>query len=79
MEQVRGDDHDSEEEEEDDDYIPLADDDASAADSHANEDFKSLDSLPSVFSDYMTSQLRLDPDYSPDEAEEKARLISQVG
>lgn len=48
-------------------------------------DFESLDSIPSMLSDRSEghisdhmSRMCLDPDYSPDEQEEKARLISQV-
>jgi len=49
-------------------------------------DFESLDSIPSMLSDrsegYHISdhmnRMCLDPDFSPDEQEEKARLISQV-
>merc|ERR1711884_747824 len=49
-------------------------------------DFESLDSIPSLLSDSQgganvsdhTNRMCLDPDFSPDEQEEKARLISQV-
>jgi len=51
-------------------------------------DFESLDSIPSMLSDRSEgaggnisdhiNRMCLDPDFSPDEQEEKARLISQV-
>ena len=51
-------------------------------------DFESLDSIPSMLSDRSEAgggnisdhinRICLDPDFSPDEQEEKARLISQV-
>ena len=52
-------------------------------------DFESLDSIPSISSDLggaggsgqlseHMNRMCLDPDFSPDEQEEKARLISQV-
>ena len=49
-------------------------------------DFESLDSIPSLLSDSQgganisdhINRMCLDPDFSPDEQEEKARLISQV-
>merc|ERR1712241_711565 len=51
-------------------------------------DFESLDSIPSMLSDRSEgaggnisdhiNRICLDPDFSPDEQEEKARLISQV-
>merc|ERR1739846_22271 len=51
-------------------------------------DFESLDSIPSMLSDRSDAgggnisdhinRICLDPDFSPDEQEEKARLISQV-
>ena len=50
-------------------------------------DFESLDSIPSMLSDRSDgaggisdhiNRICLDPDFSPDEQEEKARLISQV-
>ena len=56
-------------------------------------DFESLDSIPSMLSDRgdlgysqgasgnisdHMNRMCLDPDFSPDEQEEKARLISQV-
>ena len=49
-------------------------------------DFESLDSIPSLLSDHgghghisdHINRMSLDPDFSPDEHEEKARLIAQV-
>ncbi|KAB7501670.1 Short coiled-coil protein A [Armadillidium nasatum] len=70
--------------------IPLADDDPSVV---ISEDDKlsgpeissstrdqSLESIPSVYTNGSSSPLHsgLDPDLSPDEQEEKARLIAQV-
>jgi len=72
--------------------IPLADEDSQAVlsdDSEEaaslSEDFsahhgRSIESIPSAYTNGSTSPVHnsLDPDVSPDEAEEKARLISQV-
>jgi len=72
--------------------IPLADDDPQAIiqeDGDANEISqasdalirgRSLDSIPSTFTNGSSSPgpNSLDPDISPDEIEEKSRLISQV-
>ncbi|KAK3925861.1 Short coiled-coil protein-like protein [Frankliniella fusca] len=67
--------------------IPLADDDpqdiiqdeSEVGDVSQNSDAimrgRSMDSIPSTFTNGSSS---LDPDISPDEQEEKARLISQV-
>ncbi|XP_075227069.1 short coiled-coil protein homolog [Lycorma delicatula] len=69
--------------------IPLADDDPQAI-IHEDGDIteasdammrgRSLDSIPSTFTNGSSSPgpNSLDPDISPDEQEEKARLISQV-
>merc|ERR1739846_7810 len=78
----------------DDDSIPLADDDPldvldeSFISEEKRMDFESLDSIPSMLSDRSDAgggnisdhinRICLDPDFSPDEQEEKARLISQV-
>ena len=40
---------------------------------------RSSSGFATSISDQMARQLSLDPDFSPDEAEEKAKLISQVG
>jgi len=72
--------------------IPLADDDPQAIISDDSEppsyseevgglaQGRSLESIPSTFTNGSNSPQpsSLDPDISPDEAEEKARLISQV-
>ncbi|XP_063981599.1 short coiled-coil protein B [Diachasmimorpha longicaudata] len=70
--------------------IPLADDDPQVIipeedvpdnDSHISGAFargRSMDSIPSTFTNGSCSPNSLDPDVSPDEQEEKARLISQV-
>nr|CAD7202885.1 unnamed protein product [Timema douglasi] len=69
--------------------IPLADDDPQAIihDDTENTEIsdammrgRSLDSIPSTFTNGSSSPgpNSLDPDISPDEQEEKARLISQV-
>lgn len=39
---------------------------------------RSMDSIPSTFTNGSSSPNSLDPDISPDEQEEKARLIAQV-
>ncbi|XP_011302557.1 short coiled-coil protein B [Fopius arisanus] len=70
--------------------IPLADDDPQVIipeedvpdnDSHISDAFgrgRSMDSIPSTFTNGSYSPNSLDPDVSPDEQQEKARLISQV-
>uniref|UniRef100_T1IQD3 Short coiled-coil protein A n=1 Tax=Strigamia maritima TaxID=126957 RepID=T1IQD3_STRMM len=71
--------------------IPLADDDPQAVISDDSEppsysdevglaQGRSLESIPSTFTNGSNSPQHssLDPDISPDEAEEKSRLISQV-
>ncbi|XP_046751710.1 short coiled-coil protein B [Diprion similis] len=70
--------------------IPLADDDPQviipeeeAPDnmSHVSDILahgRSMDSIPSTFTNGSSSPNSLDPDISPDEQEEKARLIAQV-
>ncbi|MCL4124236.1 UNVERIFIED_CONTAM: hypothetical protein GTU68_005615 [Idotea baltica] len=70
--------------------IPLADDDPSVLVSeddklsgpeiNASTRDQSLESIPSAYTNGSNSPLHngLDPDLSPDEQEEKARLISQV-
>merc|ERR1712126_758138 len=74
---------------EDDKSIPLADDDPSAVvedDRTAASEISdcarglSIESIPSAFTNGTNSPVHngLEPDMSPDEQEEKARLISQV-
>ncbi|XP_033223714.1 short coiled-coil protein homolog [Belonocnema kinseyi] len=68
--------------------IPLADDDPQVIipeeenDNSNRSDVlmhgRSMDSIPSTFTNGSCSPNSLDPDISPDEQEEKARLISQV-
>ncbi|CAG7733503.1 unnamed protein product [Allacma fusca] len=71
--------------------IPLADDDPQAVIQEGDGDSpsqasgpniagltRSFDSLPSTFTNDSLSSAGLDPDVSPDEQEEKARLIAQV-
>ncbi|XP_034939299.1 short coiled-coil protein B isoform X1 [Chelonus insularis] len=70
--------------------IPLADDDPQVIipeedvpdnDVHISDPFgrgHSMDSIPSTFTNGSCSPNSLDPDVSPDEQEEKARLIAQV-
>ncbi|KAK0085064.1 hypothetical protein PV325_005844 [Microctonus aethiopoides] len=70
--------------------IPLADDDPQVIipeedipdnDTHTSDPFgrgHSMDSIPSTFTNGSCSPSSFDPDVSPDEQEEKARLIAQV-
>ncbi|CAG5101124.1 short coiled-coil protein B [Cotesia glomerata] len=70
--------------------IPLADDDPQVIipeedvpdnETHMSDPFgrgHSMDSIPSTFTNGSCSPNSLDPDVSPDEQEEKARLIAQV-
>lgn len=68
--------------------IPLADEDAQDESEPENEDVpevqdighQSFESIPSAFTNGTNSPVPtlLDPDLSPDEMEEKSRLISQV-
>ncbi|XP_015594578.1 short coiled-coil protein B isoform X2 [Cephus cinctus] len=70
--------------------IPLADDDPQVIIpeeeildnvSHMSDALahgRSMDSIPSTFTNGSSSPNSLDPDISPDEQEEKARLIAQV-
>ncbi|BET01055.1 Predicted coiled-coil protein (DUF2205) [Nesidiocoris tenuis] len=76
----------------DDNSIPLADDDPQVIIQEESENAeisqasdamvlgRSMDSIPSTFTNGSSSPgpNSLDPDISPDEQEEKARLISQV-
>ncbi|XP_033326134.1 short coiled-coil protein B [Megalopta genalis] len=63
--------------------IPLADDDPQVIIPEEEIldnscDCRSMDSIPSTFTNGSCSPNSLDPDISPDEQEEKARLIAQV-
>ncbi|XP_043483055.1 short coiled-coil protein B [Leptopilina heterotoma] len=68
--------------------IPLADDDPqviipeeeieNSNRSNVLNHGRSMDSIPSTFTNGSCSPSSLDPDISPDEQEEKTRLISQV-
>ncbi|XP_042888994.1 short coiled-coil protein homolog isoform X4 [Penaeus japonicus] len=71
----------------DDNSIPLVDDDPSvvldddrtaASEISDSTRGQSLESIPSAYTNGSNSPLHNKPDMSPDEQEEKARLISQV-
>merc|ERR1719334_1295173 len=70
----------------DDSMADIPDDLKKANEWRKKVDFESLDSIPSMLSDRSEAghisehmnRMCLDPDFSPDEQEEKARLISQV-